>query len=131
MQFVTFLANPEVREAALAVLCSVISALCGILAQYHRGKRRSTERKFEVALADIAFLYAVVQRYGEHLAQHDLPMSKNAMYAQAREDGYTWSGRFTPGRVASQAARRGELGVEIRRMIALYRAGATRSEDAA
>ncbi|WP_321817074.1 MULTISPECIES: hypothetical protein [unclassified Paraburkholderia] len=131
MKFVTYLANPEVREAALAVLCSLISAICGVIAQYHRGKRRNTERKLELALSDIAFLYAVVERYGEFLALHDLPKSKNAMYAQARDDGFVWSERFTPGRMASRAGRRGNLGIEIRRMIALYKAGAASNGDAA
>ncbi|WP_321935509.1 hypothetical protein [Paraburkholderia sp. J8-2] len=126
-----YLANPEVREAIIAVLGSLVTAGSGLFSRYHRAARRHSERKLDLAIADVAFLLAVEERYGELLEKHGLPNSKRTIRAQARTDGYAWSGKFTPGRVAARNSHNGELGVELRRMMARLESAAEPRREAA
>lgn len=129
MHLASYLADRDIRDTVVTLLGTLLTGMGTFIGRYHRAARVHTEKKLDIAVGDIAFLLAVVQGYGELLDKHGLPNSNRALRAQARADGYTWSGRFTPGRVASRAAHSGEIGVEIRRALARMESAAAQSRE--
>lgn len=96
--------DPAVQSALIgaigAVATSLIAATCAAFVSIHLMERRRTLQKLLIAQKDIEFLLSVEQLHcGIHQAAGQ-PSQKIIVRNQARQAGHTWSGKFTPGRIA-------------------------------
>lgn len=66
--------------------------------------RRLLKEQLSIAQADIAFLLQVEELHCAKLKSHGFQSSKLRLRADAKDKGFTWSGRFTPSRVASRSS---------------------------
>lgn len=97
---------PELISGVIAA----ITTLIGFAARYHRSAQRRKQRQLDMACEDIAFLLSLEAKYVFMLNQRGVEMDPNikvAMRNHVREEGFVFSGRFTPGRVAARKAERG------------------------
>lgn len=89
--------------AALGLITTVFTAIAGQFAM----SRKRLQEKLEIAQADVAFLLAVEQAHCEKHKQLNQASFKTRIRKEVHEQGLTWSGRYTPGRV--RASRTGRV----------------------
>lgn len=90
-------------------LISAVSAIAGAVIPVilqNRNKRKveiaeAAQARFEAALRDIEFLYALVEVYKEEFkTAFGTSDEKELRKRVVDEYGYRWSGKFTPSRIA-------------------------------
>lgn len=89
-------------EGGFNLLATVVAAISAAIIGHQINSRRKLEEDLAAATADIAFLLAVEK---EHCNLHLESLNESRKITVrnlARERGFTWSGRFTPGRVRVQ-----------------------------
>ena len=97
------LQDPSVQAALIGALGSIvtaaIAAICaGLVGQQISGRRRLAE-KLATTQRDIEFLLAVEQAHCEVHQSSSGQSQKITIRKRVKDQGYTWSGKFTPGRV--------------------------------
>lgn len=100
------LASVEIQAALISALGGIVTALittiaAAIIGRYFMSRRRLKE-DLRLAIEDIEFLLHVEQLHHSIHASRGLQNFKLTTRSQARAAGLTWSGRFTPGRIAAQ-----------------------------
>lgn len=90
-------------QAVATVLSSVMAALVGGYFAFKWLNQQHLKEKLLTATQDISFLLEVERLYIENSRINGKVTSvgKYKIRAQARRNGYKWSGMFTPGRVSS------------------------------
>lgn len=89
-----------VISAAGSICTSFIAGLCALLVSIQVTGQRKLVEQLQTAKSDIEFQLAVEKLHCDlHLATSGQSF-KNTIRKQAKEQGHTWSGKFTPGRVA-------------------------------
>lgn len=66
---------------------------------HSRSRAKKLERDLEIAVSDIAFLLQVEHEYGEECRFYEGSSLKNQVRSRVKSRGYTWSGKFTKGRI--------------------------------
>lgn len=98
------LSDPAVQAAVISaagsIFTSCVAGLCALLVSIHVTGRRKLAEKLQVAQADIEFLLSVEQLHCERHQAVSGQSFKNTVRKQAKDQGLTWSGKFTPGRLA-------------------------------
>lgn len=109
--------DPQVQAAFISMLGSVMGTIIAAIVATMIGRRFSNQKKLQhelsVAHQDIAFLLAVEQIHGEIHQKDGGSSLKRVARSKARDMGHTWSGMFTPGRVARKIAEQGPAQGEI------------------
>lgn len=89
-----------VISAAGSIFTSFIAGLCALLVSIQVAGRRKLAEKLQTAQADIEFLLAVEQAHCDRHQAAGGQSFKITVRKQVKEQGCTWSGKFTPGRLA-------------------------------
>lgn len=109
--------DPQVQSSIIAMIGSVSATIMAAVVATMLGRRFTDQKRLQyelsVAHQDIAFLLAVEQIHGEFHQQDGGSTKKRVARTRARENGYSWSGMFTPGRVARKTAQQGPSQSEI------------------
>lgn len=87
--------SPEVKSALIQAGCVVALALIGLI-ERQRGRLK---RDNTTMAGDIAFQLEVEKIHCELHEERGFTSRKNIAREMARDRGFEWSGRFTPGRV--------------------------------
>lgn len=87
-------------SAAGSIFTSLIAGLCALLVSVQVTDRRKLAEKLVTAKADLEFMLAVEQNHCDRNLATGGQSFKNTMRKQAKDSGLTWSGKFTPGRLA-------------------------------
>lgn len=66
---------------------------------HSRTRAKKLERDLAIAVSDIAFLLQVEHEYGEECRFHEGSTLKNQVRSRVKASGYTWSGKFTKGKI--------------------------------
>lgn len=66
---------------------------------HSRTRARKLERDLEIAKSDLEFLLQVEHEYGEECRFHEGSSLKNQVRSLVKSKGYTWSGKFTKGKI--------------------------------
>jgi hypothetical protein len=82
-----------------SIVAAGIAGLCAAIIGKQIAGRRKLVEKLEMAQDDIAFLLCVENLHGQLHKDNELSSQKLTVREAARNKGYRWSGRFTPGRV--------------------------------
>ena len=95
--------DPQIISAIIQSLGGIVSALVAASAASINGKKFLKQEKLkkdiQIATKDIEFLLEIEKMHCDaHNANHGTS-NKNSFRDQVRENGFAWSGRFTPGRV--------------------------------
>ncbi|PNE59581.1 hypothetical protein A8H39_00070 [Paraburkholderia fungorum] len=91
-------------------IVTVVTAVLGFILRYHKAVVKRYKRDRDIACDDIAFQLALEAEYVALLREKGVKMEpgiKVAMRNRLRAQGLEFSGKFTPGRVASSRATRG------------------------
>ncbi|WP_432263366.1 hypothetical protein [Cupriavidus sp. TMH.W2] len=104
MQTYLHWSDPAVQAAIISavgsILTSTIAAICAaILGKQIAGRKRLRE-KLLIAQDDIEFLLLVEQAHCEIHQERGEASRKLNVRKGVKEQGFSWSGKFTPGRVA-------------------------------
>jgi len=96
------LADAQVQAAVIqslgAVIAAAIAAICAAIIGRQIAGRNKLRDLLQEAVTDIHFLLAVESEHcNKHQKTHEESF-KVRVRQLVREQGYTWSGRFTPGR---------------------------------
>lgn len=99
-------ADPAVQAAVISGVCSIgaaiIAAVCAAVIGAQISGRKKLLEKLRVACDDIAYLLAVER---QHCTIHQTTGEKSLKLTVRRkvvDDGFSWSGNYTPGRVRKQ-----------------------------
>lgn len=108
MNIVIQLNDPAVQSAIIGAVGSIatgtIAAICAaVIGKQIAGRKRLSDNLM-IAQNDIKFLLAVEQAHCEIHQERDGTSNKITVRNDVREDGYEWSGKFTPGRIASRSS---------------------------
>lgn len=102
-------ASAEVQAAAISSIGSLLATTITALGAFFVGKRFIDQKYLKdrllLAQGDIAFLLAVEAEHCKHHAALGGQSLKSAMRKAAREQGFEWSGRFTPSRAKDREVR--------------------------
>lgn len=96
------LGDPAVQAALISALGAVIATTLAAVSAAFIGKkftdRKLLQQKLELCTRDVEYLLKVE---AAHVALHKALGSSNKLKVResVRNRGYTWSGKFTPGRV--------------------------------
>ena len=94
--------TPEIKAALIATLGSILSTLIGAITAALIGKRIIKQEKLQkdlkAALSDIEFLLMVEREHCDENKRHQRQSNFQTIRNKIRKE-YSWSGRFTPGRV--------------------------------
>lgn len=110
----------DLVDKVVGTFATLITGIGGLAIRYHRGALARERAKGDMRDADIAFLYAVEAQYRQEEKQRTGHDPRNRVREIVKDQGLTWSGLFTPGRVANRNAARG-LRVAARRIAANMR----------
>lgn len=88
-------------QALGAIIASVIAAICATVIGKKILNRERLQDALKMAASDIEFLLAVENHHCQHHLDTGATSHRRRKRALAIQDGHTWSGRFTPGRNAS------------------------------
>jgi hypothetical protein len=91
-------------------IITIVTTLLGFILRYHKTVVKRYKRDRDIACDDIAFHLALEAEYISLLRAKGVKMEpsiKVAMRDRVRARGLEFSGKFTPGRVASSRATRG------------------------
>lgn len=103
--------DPQVQAAIIGMIGSVSGTVIAAVVATMIGRRFYDQKKLQhelsVAQQDIAFLLAVEEVHGELHQEDGGSTKKRVARSRARDRGYSWSGLFTPGRVARKTAEQG------------------------
>jgi hypothetical protein len=93
--------DAAVQAALISSAGSIVAALIAAIAAAVIGKqyanRQHLQEKIALLLKDINFLLEVEEQYCPEIGR------KRVIRDKVREKGFTWSGKFTPGRVAANS----------------------------
>lgn len=100
------LSNIEIQKTIIAgsfsVLSTVIAAVTASLIGKNIADRRKLQEKLEAAISDIEFLLQVEKIHCDDNRNEHGESNKNRIRQEARNSGFSFSGKFTPGRVRSK-----------------------------
>ncbi|SDJ09352.1 hypothetical protein [Pseudomonas abietaniphila] len=95
--------DPSVQSALItgcfAFASTVLAAVCAQIIGKRFSDRKALERKLELSEKDIAFLLRVEALHVDMNRQDGRKPNKIKVRDMVREQGLTFSGRFTPGRL--------------------------------
>lgn len=98
--------DPAVQAAMIqalgAVIATSIAALSAAILGRQIAARRRLEEKLQMAQGDICFLLEVEKTHCRLHQEKGKESNKLRVRREVQERGYTWSGRFTPGRVRAK-----------------------------
>jgi hypothetical protein len=99
------LSNIEIQKTLISGLFSILNTVIAAVTASLIGKtivnRRRLQEKLETAISDIEFLLEVERSHCDN-NKHELGESrKNVTREAVKSSGFSFSGRFTPGRVRS------------------------------
>lgn len=102
------LSNIEIQKALVSgvfsILNTVIAATTAGLIGKFIANRRKLQKELEIAIKDIEFLLEVERAHCDYNKENLGEARKNLTRASVRNSGFSFSGRFTPGRVRARAA---------------------------
>jgi hypothetical protein len=100
------LSNVEIQKTLISGLFSifntVIAAITASLIGNTIANRRKLQEKLETAISDIKFLLEVEKSHCDDNRKELGESRKNIIREAVRNSGFSFSGRFTPGRVQSK-----------------------------
>ncbi|WP_429037850.1 hypothetical protein [Aeromonas media] len=102
--------NDTLLTAIISGVCLIAGAAIPTIIQRLDKKRadeaKNAQRRFMAALADIEYLYALVDEYKEEMKNTFGTAETHEMRKRVVEQrGLSWSGRFTPSRIANYRNR--------------------------
>lgn len=102
MVFEILYSDPEVQASLITSAGSILAALiagiaAGLIGHQIAGRRR-LQQALQLAVSDIHFLLAVEAAHCELHKEMSSESFKQRIRQTARDQGYEWTGRFTPGR---------------------------------
>lgn len=109
MSFLKEAVDPSFVSEAIGGVVAIITAVTGFALRYHRAAVKRKKRDLDLACDDILFMLALEAKYIALLKEQGVKLhnAKVTMRASVREDGLSFSGKFTPGKVARSRAARG------------------------
>lgn len=111
MAFAIAINDPAVQSAFIqavgAVLAALIAAVCATIIGRQIANRRKLQASLQDAVADIQFLLAVETAHCDLHKEVSEESFKQRIRQVARDQGYEWSGKFTPGRARSMSLLNG------------------------
>jgi len=94
--------TPEVKAALISTLGSILSTLIGAITAALIGKRiikqEKLQKDLQIAVSDIEFLLMVEREHCDENKRQLRQSNFQTIRNKIRKE-YSWSGRFTPGRV--------------------------------
>ncbi|BAQ64467.1 hypothetical protein [Geminocystis sp. NIES-3709] len=94
---------PQVQASIISGGCSIISTIIAAITAKLIGQvisnRRKLQEYLDLAIKDIAFLLEVEKLHCERNKEKLEGSQKNKIRLYVRRSGYSFSGKFTPGRV--------------------------------
>lgn len=104
--------DPAVQAAIVTatggILAALIAALCATVIGRQIAGRRKLQSALQSAVADIQFLLAVESAHCDRHKEFTEESFKQRIRQVARDQGFEWSGKFTPGRVRSMSLLNGD-----------------------
>ena len=105
------ISDPAVQASIISAIGGVVAAAIAAIAAAIIGKQIAGRKKLQAALTDavtdIEFLLAVEQEHCNLHKEVSEESFKQRVRQTARDQGFDWSGRFTPGRVRSLSILKG------------------------
>ena len=98
----------SVVSAVGAILSALIAALCATIIGRQIADRRKLQAALQCAVGDIHFLLAVESAHCDRHKEFTEESFKQRIRQVARDQGFEWSGRYTPGRVRSMSLLNGD-----------------------
>lgn len=98
-----FLIDPTLYPTILTGAFSLLATLVAGLLTAQSTNRKRLQQQLAVAQADIAFLLQVEALHCAKHVEYARSSSKLRVRQEVTQKGFEWSGRFTPGRVKSDA----------------------------
>ena len=93
--------DPSVQAAIISaagtLLSAIVAAVCATIVGQKIAGRKKLVDKLERAYGDIDFLLEVEAQHCAMHIDHGLESNKRRVRTRASEEGYSWSGRNTPG----------------------------------
>lgn len=103
------LTDPAVQASLIgaigSILAAAIAALCAALIGHQITRRKELLNYLAIATNDIAFLMKVEEAHCRQNVENGENNAKLSVRKLVREQGYEWSGKFVPSRVASRWKR--------------------------
>lgn len=103
--------DPAVQAAAIqaigGVLAAVIAAICAVVVGKKFADRKYLQERLIIAQSDVAFLLAVEEAHCKQNTERGTSSLKLKVRQSVRDQGYTWSGKFTPSRAVARMSRLG------------------------
>lgn len=101
------LSNVEIQKTIISGLFSILTTIIAAVTAGFIGKfianRRKLQKNLELAIRDIEFLLEVEKSHCDYNREQSGASRKNMVRASVRSSGFSFSGRFTPGRVRMRA----------------------------
>lgn len=101
--------DPAVQSALIsasaAVFSTIMAAICAALIGKKFSDRKELEKKLEVTQKDIEFLLRVEAMHMAIHKEQATGANKVKVRDKVREEGLSFSGRFTPGRLRHKMSK--------------------------
>lgn len=99
------LKDPAVQASIIAALGTILATVIGAVSAAIIGRqfanRKKLSEKLDTALNDIAFMLIVEEEHCERHREDSDASLKITMRDRARDQGYTWSGKYSMGRITT------------------------------
>jgi hypothetical protein len=100
------LSNVEIQKVLISGLFSILNTVIAAATAGLIGKiianRRKLQEKLDIAICDIEFLLQVEKIHCDNNKQELGESRKNSIRDAVRISGFSFSGKFTPGRIRSK-----------------------------
>ena len=112
MAFEIAINDPAVQSALIqaigAVIAALIAAVCATLIGRQIAGRRKLQAALQNAVSDIHFLLAVESAHCDRHMEVSEESFKQRIRQSVRDQGFEWSGKFTPGRARAMSLLNGD-----------------------
>lgn len=88
----------SIGAVAAAIIAGIVAGIIG----HKIADRKRLRENLMMALSDIQFLLEVEKAYCEQNLKNSGESGQRRVRRAVQSNGFTWSGKFTPGRVRSQ-----------------------------
>lgn len=111
MAFEISFTDPAVQSALIQAVGGILAAVVAAIAAAVIGRQIAGRKRLQVALqasvSDIQFLLAVESAHCEMHKEVSEESFKQRIRQVARDQGFEWSGKFTPGRARAMSILNG------------------------